>query len=613
MSKKSAKNGETVKKYDIHVQSDSKNKPKNFLGTLKRFLKHMYPQRKLLIFVVLCGLIGTAMTTVGPLIIGRIIDVIQLQVDRKLAGLSVDLSGVLRILGMLLCIYAVSSVMTFFQWDIMARVTQDVVKSLRKKVNDKLSRMPLKYFDSHPRGEIMSCMINDADNINLHLQNIILQTVTSLVTFVGILVIMLVVSREMTLVTVSILPAGAAIATLIVKRSRGYFRAQWKKTGQINRHMEEMYTGHEVVRSYSYENKAMEEFDEINEDLFFVSRKAQFISGTVMPFLNFVNNFGYVLICVFGAYFVLNQRITLGIVVSFVTYSKLFTQPIVDMANIMNNIQSSLASAERIFDLLDEGEESFEAEEEPEKNVRGHIEFEHVYFSYSPDKPLISDLNLSVEPGQVVAIVGHTGAGKTTIVNLLMRFYEVDSGKIKIDGKDIRKITRKNLRKLYGMVLQDTWLFNGTIRDNIAYAKTNATDDDVYSAAKRACAHDFIMSLPNGYDTVVGEDSDNISQGQKQLITIARTILSDPTILIFDEATSSVDTKTEKMVQQAMDSLTKDKTSFIIAHRLSTIREADVILVMENGAIVESGSHEELMKKKGAYHTLYMTQYSANR
>ncbi|MBQ7580182.1 MAG: ABC transporter ATP-binding protein [Clostridia bacterium] len=573
----------------------------------------MYPQRKLLIFVVLCGLIGTAMMTVGPLIIGRIIDVIQLQVDRKLAGLTVDLSGVLRILGMLLCIYAVSSVMTFFQWDIMARVTQDVVKSLRKKVNDKLSRMPLKYFDSHPRGEIMSCMINDADNINLHLQNIILQTVTSLVTFVGILVIMLVVSREMTLVTVSILPAGAAIATLIVKRSRGYFRAQWKKTGQINRHMEEMYTGHEVVRSYSYEKKAMEEFDEINEDLFFVSRKAQFISGTVMPFLNFVNNFGYVLICVFGAYFVLNQRITLGIVVSFVTYSKLFTQPIVDMANIMNNIQSSLASAERIFDLLDEGEESFEAEEEPEKNVRGHIEFEHVYFSYSPDKPLISDLNLSVEPGQVVAIVGHTGAGKTTIVNLLMRFYEVDSGKIKIDGKDIRKITRKNLRKLYGMVLQDTWLFNGTIRDNIAYAKTNATDDDVYSAAKRACAHDFIMSLPNGYDTVVGEDSDNISQGQKQLITIARTILSDPTILIFDEATSSVDTKTEKMVQQAMDSLTKDKTSFIIAHRLSTIREADVILVMENGAIVESGSHEELMKKKGAYHTLYMTQYSANR
>ena len=602
---------ENTNKYDMYAHEGMKNKPKNFSATLKRFLHHMRPQRSLLICVVLCGLIGTAMTTIGPLILGRIIDVIQLQVDRKLAGLSVDLSNVLRILGLMLCIYAVSSVMTYFQWDIMARVTQDVVKSLRKKVNDKLSRMPLKYFDSHPRGEIMSCMINDADNINLHLQSIILQTVTSVVTFVGILVIMIVVSPKMTLVTVSILPAGALIAMTIVKRSRGYFRSQWKKTGQINRHMEEMYTGHEVVRAYSYEQKAMEEFDEINEELFEVSRKAQFISGTIMPFLNFVNNFGYVLICVFGAMFVLRSQITLGIVVSFVTYSKLFTQPIVDMANIMNNVQSSLASAERIFDLLDEGEESFEADEEPEKNVRGHIEFEHVCFSYTPDKPLISDLNLSVEPGQVVAIVGHTGAGKTTIVNLLMRFYEVDSGRIRIDGKDIRKITRKNLRKLYGMVLQDTWLFNGTVRDNIAYSKTNASDEEIYAAAKKACAHEFILSLPNGYDTVVGEDSENISQGQKQLITIARTILSDPTILIFDEATSSVDTKTEKMVQEAMNVLTKGKTSFIIAHRLSTIREADVILVMENGAIVESGSHEELMKKKGAYHTLYMTQYSA--
>ena len=281
------------------------------------------------------------------------------------------------------------------------------------------------------------------------------------------------------------------------------------------------------------------------------------------------------------------------------------------MANIMNNVQSSLASAERIFDLLDEGEESFEDEQEPEKNIKGLIEFEHVYFSYEQDQPLISDLNLTVEPGQVVAIVGHTGAGKTTIVNLLMRFYEIDSGKIRIDGKDIRHITRKNLRKLYGMVLQDTWLFNGTVRDNIAYSKTDATDEEIYDAAKKACAHEFILSLPNGYNTVVGEDAGNISQGQKQLITIARTILSDPTILIFDEATSSVDTKTEKMVQEAMNTLTQGKTSFVIAHRLSTIREADVILVMENGAIIESGTHEELMKKKGAYHTLYMTQYAA--
>lgn len=606
-----AENGKKYEKYDIYSKDGSKNKPRNFSGTLKKFFHHIRPQRGWILCVVLCGIIGTAMTTVGPLILGKIIDVIQLQVDNKLAGQAVDLSSVLRVLGMMLTIYAIYAVMTYFQWDIMAKVTQDVVKSLRKKVNDKLSRMPLKFFDTHPRGEIMSCMINDADNINLNLQNIILQSITSVVTFVGILAIMFVVSWKMTLVTISVLPLSAIIASLIVKKSRGYFRSQWKKTGHINRHMEEMYTGHEVVKSYSYEKKAIEEFDEINEELFEVSRKAQFISGIIMPFLNFVNNFGYVLICIFGAMFIFKGEITLGIVVSFATYSKLFTQPIVDMAMIMNNVQSSLASAERIFDLLDEGEESFEAEQEPEKNVKGKIEFEHVDFSYSDDTPLISDFNLTVEPGQVVAIVGHTGAGKTTIVNLLMRFYEVDGGKIKIDGKDIRHITRKNLRKLYGMVLQDTWLFNGTVRENIAYSKNDASDEEIYDAAKKACVHDFILSLPDGYDTVVGEDTDNISQGQKQLLTIARTIMSDPTILIFDEATSSVDTKTEKMVQSAMDSLMKGKTSFVIAHRLSTIREADVIIVMDNGAIIESGSHDELMKKKGAYHTLYMTQYAA--
>lgn len=606
-----AENGKKYEKYDIYSKDGSKNKPRNFSGTLKKFFHHIRPQRGWILCVVLCGIIGTAMTTVGPLILGKIIDVIQLQVDNKLAGQAVDLSSVLRVLGMMLTIYAISAVMTYFQWDIMAKVTQDVVKSLRKKVNDKLSRMPLKFFDTHPRGEIMSCMINDADNINLNLQNIILQSITSVVTFVGILAIMFVVSWKMTLVTISVLPLSAIIASLIVKKSRGYFRSQWKKTGHINRHMEEMYTGHEVVKSYSYEKKAIEEFDEINEELFEVSRKAQFISGIIMPFLNFVNNFGYVLICIFGAMFIFKGEITLGIVVSFATYSKLFTQPIVDMAMIMNNVQSSLASAERIFDLLDEGEESFEAEQEPEKNVKGKIEFEHVDFSYSDDTPLISDFNLTVEPGQVVAIVGHTGAGKTTIVNLLMRFYEVDGGKIKIDGKDIRHITRKNLRKLYGMVLQDTWLFNGTVRENIAYSKNDASDEEIYDAAKKACVHDFILSLPDGYDTIVGEDTDNISQGQKQLLTIARTIMSDPTILIFDEATSSVDTKTEKMVQSAMDSLMEGKTSFVIAHRLSTIREADVIIVMDNGAIIESGSHDELMKKKGAYHTLYMTQYAA--
>lgn len=595
----------------MHNELNENNKPKNFSKTLKTFIIHMKPQRAMLICVFLCGLVGTAMSTVGPLILGKIIDIISQQVTFKLSGKEVDLSSVLRVLLIMLAIYAVSAVMTYFQWDIMAKVTQDVVKSLRKKVNDKLSKMPLKFFDSHPRGEIMSCMINDADNISLNLQNIILQTITSVVTFVGILAIMLFVSVRMTAVTLSVMPFSAVAALILVKRSRGHFRVQWKKTSEVNRHMEEMYTGHDEVKYFSYEQKAIDDFDKINTQLFQSSRKAQFISGAIMPLLNFFNNMGYVLICVFGAFFVLKDQITLGVIVSFVTYSKLFTQPIVDMANIMNAVQSSLASAERIFELLDEKEEDAETEQEPEKNIKGLVEFEHVCFSYDKDKQLINDLNISVKPGQMVAIVGHTGAGKTTIVNLLMRFYEVDSGKIRIDGKDIKRITRKNLRKLFGMVLQDTWLFKGTIRENIAYAKTNATDEEIAEAAKNASVDDFINSLPDGYDTQVGEDSDGISYGQKQLITIARTILSNPAILIFDEATSSVDTATEKKVQQAMSILMEGKTSFVIAHRLSTIRSADIILVMDNGAIVESGTHDELMERKGAYYALYMTQYSS--
>lgn len=602
-----------VNKYDSYVLSQEKNKPKNFSRTLKRFILHTKPQWGWLVGVILCGIVGTAMSTVGPLLLGNVIDTIQKQVEIKLglvAG-SVNMTSIVMVLLTVLGVYAVSSVMTYFQWDIMAKVTQDVIKALRKKVNDKLSRMPLSFFDSNSRGEIMSRMVNDADNIGLNLQNNILQTISSVVTFFGILAIMFIVSWEMTLTTLSVLPLSAVAALILVKKSRVHFRAQWKKTGEVNRHMEEMYTGHEIVKSFSYEDKAIEEFDSINENLYQSSRKAQFITGTVMPCLNFVSNLGYVLICIVGSILVMRQQITIGIIISFVTYSKLFTQPLVDMANIMNNVQSSLASAERIFEVLDEKEEFFEKEQKPEKDIKGVVEFENVDFSYSKDNPLIESFNLKVDPGKTVAIVGHTGAGKTTIVNLLMRFYEVDKGKIRIDGKDIRRITRKNLRKIYGMVLQDTWLFNGTIRENIAYSKTKATDEEIYEAAKSACVHDFIMSLPDGYDTVVDEEATNISQGQKQLITIARTILSDPSVLILDEATSSVDTKTERKLQSAMNALMKDKTSFVIAHRLSTIREADIIIVMHNGAIVESGNHEELMKKNGAYHNLYMTQYSS--
>ena len=597
-------------KYASYGEVKSKDKPKSFGKTLKQLISHMREQWAKLIFVIICVLTGTAMSTVGPMLLGDVVDTIQQQVDIKLSGGTADLSPILNILLFILGIYGISSLMSYFQHYVMAGVVQEVVESFRNKINSKLSRMPLKYFDSHPRGDIMSRVVNDVDNINISLQNNITHTISSFVTFFGMLIIMFTISVRMTLVTLSVIPLSLIVAGIIAKVSQRYFRKQWKTTGELNGHIEEMYTGQEVVKAFGYEEKAVEEFDEINNELYLVSRKAQLISGIIMPILNFVNNFGYVLICIFGSIMVLKNQITIGVVISFVTYSKLFSQPLTDMANILNNIQSCLASAERVFNVLEEDEEAYEEKEEPEKNIRGFVEFENVYFSYEEDEPLIENLNLEVNPGELIAIVGHTGAGKTTIVNLLMRFYEVNSGTIKVDGKDIRSITRDNVRKIFGMVLQDTWLFNGTIKENIAYGKADATDEEIIEASKSACVHEFIESLPDGYNTIIDENGTNISQGQKQLITIARTILSDPSVLILDEATSSVDTRTEKKVQAAMGVLMNNRTSFIIAHRLSTIRDADKIIVMENGKIVESGNHEDLMKQNGVYRELYMTQYA---
>ena len=512
---------------------------------------------------------------------------------------------VARILVKAVAVYAVTSVMMYIQQYTMAGVAQKIVYTLRDDVNKKLSILPLRYYDSTTTGEVLSRVVNDLDNINKSLQNNLTQIITSVITVIGVLAMMLSINLTMTAVSVAVVPASALIALLIAGRSKRWFRRQWDRNGELNGHIEEMYTGHNIIKIFSMEKNAINEFDDINNELYKVSYKAQFLSGIIMPFIAFVNNVGYVVICILGGMFVINHTLSLGGITTFITYSKLFSQPFVDLAQIMNNLQSTLASAERVFNLVDEEAESSDSSNEVLTNPKGVIRFEHVDFCYTEDKPLMNDLNLEVNPGQLVAIVGPTGAGKTTIVNLLMRFYDVRGGRITFDGKDIRTLTRDSLRSAYGMILQDIWLFKGTIRDNIAYGRLDATDDEIIAAAKMARAHHFISTLADGYDTVLEENGTNISQGQRQLITIARAVLADPSILILDEATSSVDTRTEMQIQYAMADLMKNRTCFVIAHRLSTIRKADTILVIDNGEIVETGNHQELLEKKGFYYQLY--------
>ena len=487
----------------------------------------------------------------------------------------------------------------------MAGVAQNLVYTLRTDVNKKLSILPLRYFDSTSTGEVLSRVVSDLDNINKSLQNNLTQIISSVITVVGVLAMMIHLNVTMTIVSVAVVPSSALIALLIASRSKRWFRRQWDRNGELNGHIEEMYTGHNIIKIFSMEKNAINEFDDINNELYKVSFRAQFLSGIIMPFISFVNNVGYVIICVLGGLAVLKNTLSLGGITTFITYSKLFSQPFVDLAQITNNLQSTLASAERVFNLLDEEAETSDADNEVLENPKGVIKFEHVDFCYNEDKPLMNDLNLEVKPGQLVAIVGPTGARKTTIVNLLMRFYDVKDGKITLDGKDIRTLTRDSLRSAYGMILQDIWLFKGTIRDNIAYGRLDATDEEIIAAAKMARAHHFISTLSEGYDTVLDENGTNISQGQRQLITIARAVLANPSILILDEATSSVDTRTEMQIQYAMADLMKNRTCFVIAHRLSTIRKADTILVIDNGEIVETGNHKELLEKKGFYYQLY--------
>ncbi len=593
-------------------------KAKDFQGTARRLLGYFLPQKFLLLIVLGTAILGTAFNIVGPKILGLATTKLFEDLIAKYQAFlrhqpapGVDFGYIATVLLILLGLYLISAIFMYVQQYIMAGVAQRTMYRLRKEVDEKLSRLPLKYFDSRTHGEIMSRAVNDMDNLSTTLQQSVTQLITSAVTLLGVIVIMLTISPLLSLIVVLTLPLSLVVTMGIAKRSQEYFRRQQRALGELNGHVEEMYTGHKIVKAFGREGQSIAEFAERNEKLYNAGWRAQFVSGIIMPLMRFIGNIGYVFVAVVGGIMVTQRAIAIGDVQAFIQYAQQFTQPITQLANFANVIQSAMASAERIFELLDEQEEIPEAAsakviEHPE----GAVQFEHVRFGYKEDTILMEDMNIDVQPGQMIAIVGPTGAGKTTLVNLLMRFYEVNSGEILVDGLNITEIKRGNLRRMFGMVLQDTWLFNGTIRDNIAYGREGATEEQIIQAAKAAYADHFIRTLPEGYNTVLNEDASNISQGQKQLLTIARAFLADPEILILDEATSSVDTRTEMQIQKAMGELMKGRTSFVIAHRLSTIRDAELILVMNHGTIVEKGTHEELLAKNGFYADLYNSQFT---
>lgn len=516
-----------------------------------------------------------------------------------------------RIVLQLLALFLLSSGFQFATGYMMAGVSQKTVRVMRSEVFDKLNRLPLKFLDSRTHGDILSRMTNDMDTIGMTLQQNLTTTITSLVAVVGYAVMMLTISPVMTLIVLATMPLYILVTTFIAKKSQKYYAAQQKHLGELSGHVEEMFGGHKVVKAFGYEEKSIAEFKEVNGKLYGAGWKAQFLSGIMFPLMNFISNLGYVLICVVGGTFAAKKALMVGDIVTFIQYSRSFTQPIAQMSNIANVIQSTIACAERVFELLNESEQiPDKAEAVKLENPEGAVRFRGVKFGYSEDKVLIQDMSIRAEPGQTVAVVGPTGAGKTTLVNLLMRFYEVDGGVITVDGVDTRDMKRADLRRIFGMVLQDTWLFNGTIRDNIAYGRDDASEEEIVEAAKAAHADHFIRTLPEGYGTVLNEEASNISQGQRQLLTIARAFLADPSILILDEATSSVDTRTEVIIQRAMRKLMHGRTSFVIAHRLSTIRDADLILVMDHGSIIETGTHESLLNDKGFYYDMYMSQFT---
>lgn len=590
----------------------STEKPKDFKKTTKKLIDSYLSKYKIALIVVIIFAIGsTIFTIVGPKILGNATtEVFNGLISKISGGSGIDFGKIAQIALTLLGLYLLSAVFSFIQGFTMTGVAQKITYKLRNDIAAKINKLPMNYFDKRTNGEVLSIITNDIDTLSMNLNQSITQIITAICTIIGILIMMFSISWQMTLISLIILPIAALLVKLVVGRSQKYFNKQQEYLGHVNGQVEEIYGGLTVVKAFNAENKVTNNFDKANDELYHSAWRAQFLSGLMHPITNFIANIGYVGVAVAGGYLAINGTITVGNIQSFIQYNKQFTQPINQIAQISNLLQAMVAAAERVFEFLEGPEEIDTAKGEIDTSkLKGNVEFKHVKFGYNPDKIIIKDFSAKVKEGQKIAIVGPTGAGKTTMVKLLMRFYDVTDGEILVDGHNIKDFERGELRKMFGMVLQDTWLFGGTVKDNIKYSKEDATDDEVIEAAKAAHVHHYIKTLPKGYNSVINEESSNISAGQKQLLTIARVILADPKILILDEATSSIDTRTEIQIQAAMDNLMKGRTSFVIAHRLSTIKNSDLILVMNQGDIVEQGTHEELLAKGGFYADLYNSQF----
>lgn len=595
-----------------HGMAMAGEKARDFRGTMKKLIEYLHEFRVSIIIVLIFAIASTIFAIVGPKILGnattKLFEGVMAQLSGSDEGIDFDYIG--NIILVLLVLYGVSTLFRYIQGWAMAGISMKITYRMRRDISEKMNRLPLSYFDSTSYGEVLSRITNDVDTVSQSLNQSLAQIVVSITMLIGTVVMMLSISLMMTLVALLVIPLSFVVVAFVIKRSQRYFAEQQKVLGQLNGHVEEIYSGHTVVKVFNGEEKSIEAFDVFNDQLYDTAWKSQFLSGLMMPVMTFVGNIGYVLVSLLGGYLAIQGRITVGDIQAFIQYSRTFMQPITQIANISNVLQQTAAAAERVFEFLAEEEEvpNTDSPVTPE-NIAGHVTFDHVKFGYKPETVVIHDFSADIQPGQKIAIVGPTGAGKTTIVKLLMRFYDVNDGAIRLDGYDIRDFTRFDLRKAFGMVLQDAWLYNDTIMENIRYGRLDATDEEVIAAAKAAHVDHFVRTLPDGYNTILDEESANVSQGQKQLLTIARVILADPSLLILDEATSSVDTRTEILIQRAMDDLMQNRTSFIIAHRLSTIRNADTILVMRDGDIVEQGNHEDLLERDGFYAELYNSQF----